>query len=194
MVAVTAILIVIGAYVLGSLPTGVLVGRTRGVDVTKVGSGNIGATNVARALGWWAGLFVLAIDTAKGFAPVAALRGAGFSPHLVACVGLAAVIGHIFPVWRGGRGGKGVATTGGVFLALTPGPALVCAALYGATVAACRISSVGSLVATTALPLLLLLQPAPKPFVVAAVVSWLLVAFRHRDNLVRLWRRDEHHL
>src|SRR5262249_23957567 len=117
MIAVGAVL---AGYLVGTLPTGLLVARARGVDIRTVGSGNIGATNVARALGKKLGGLVLAVDALKGFLPTFLAARAGLAPEIVAAVGLATILGHIFPLWLRFRGGKGVATGLGVFLAVAP--------------------------------------------------------------------------
>src|SRR5215467_4882779 len=101
---------VVGSYLVGSIPTGLLIARARGIDIRSVGSGNIGATNVARALGKKVGLLVLFLDALKGFLPTFAATRTDFSDAVVAAVGLAAIVGHVLPVWLRFRGGKGVAT------------------------------------------------------------------------------------
>jgi glycerol-3-phosphate acyltransferase PlsY len=186
-----AVLLVLGAFAVGSFPTGVIVARLRGVDLRKVGSGNIGATNVGRALGKGWAIFVLLVDAVKGYAPVA-LAARLVSPFIVAAVALAAVLGHMFSVFLKGRGGKGVATSLGAALALSPLAALISAGVYALVFAVCRISSVGSLSGVVAYPAALLLlgdrQPAHLAF--AAAMSILVIA-RHRDNLRRLARGEE---
>src|SRR5688500_11562142 len=112
---------VVGSYLAGSIPFGLVVARARGVDIRAVGSKNIGATNVARALGKKLGALVLFLDALKGLLPTLVARHAlHLDDNLVALVGLAAILGHVFPVWLRFRGGKGVATALGVFAALTP--------------------------------------------------------------------------
>lgn len=186
---------VVAGYLCGSIPTGVLVARARGVDLTKVGSGNIGATNVARALGKKSGAFVLLVDALKGFAPVFAAKrlwlDVPHGPTVIAAVGLCAILGHVFPVWLRLRGGKGVATALGVFLALSPLAAGVSVALFAAIYAAKRISSVGSLAAATAMPITLALLRAPAAFLILALFGWLLIVIRHRGNIRRLLRHEE---
>ena len=113
-----------GAYMLGSIPSGMLVARLKGVDLRKVGSGNIGATNVARAMGKGWAIAVLAADAAKGFVPVWLGRRLGLAPTVVALAGFLAIAGHMFTIFLRGRGGKGVATSLGVALALCPLAAL----------------------------------------------------------------------
>ncbi len=183
------------AYLCGSVPFGLLIARARGVDVRQVGSGNIGATNVARTLGKRTGALVLFLDALKGLAPVLAARLLWPArPELAAGAGLAAILGHVFPVWLKLRGGKGVATGLGVFLALSPLATAVAAALFLAVYATKRIVSVGSLAAATALPIAMLVLHEPRTHVALAVAVWLLVMVRHRGNIQRLLRREERKL
>jgi glycerol-3-phosphate acyltransferase PlsY len=145
-------LLVLVAYLLGSFPTGVLLARARGVDLRKVGSGNIGATNVGRALGRGWGVLVLVIDAAKGFLPVFLAKLLGQGPWVLAAVGLAALLGHSFSVFLRGKGGKSVATALGAALAIAPLPALGSLALYLILLVTLRISSVGSISGVLAFP------------------------------------------
>jgi acyl phosphate:glycerol-3-phosphate acyltransferase len=190
-----AILLCLGAYVLGSIPTGLLVGRARGVDIRSIGSGNIGATNVARGLGKpWAAL-VLVADALKGFVPVYAARHleTGLPAAAVAAVGLCAVVGHMFTVFLRGHGGKGVATSLGVAFGLSLPLALLALAVYVLAYALTRLSSVGSLLGMWSFPVLATATGGVGfEYITLSVVTAALVTFRHRDNLRRLWRRQEH--
>jgi glycerol-3-phosphate acyltransferase PlsY len=187
-----AILLAAAAYVLGSIPFGVVVARARGVDLRKVGSGNIGATNVARALGRWWAVAVLLADAAKGFAPVWVGRRLGLPPALVAIAGLAAIVGHMFTVFLRGRGGKGVATSLGVALALSPLAALCGFGLYVVTFAVSRLSSVGSLLGIWSFPAFaVLLGGLPRPYLMLAIGGAVLVTLRHRENIRRLFKGEE---
>jgi acyl phosphate:glycerol-3-phosphate acyltransferase len=183
-------LAVIGAYLSGTIPTGLLVARARGVDIRTVGSGNIGATNVARALGKKWGAFVLVLDALKGFAPVMLAAPRVPEPWLAA-VGIAAILGHVFPVWLRFRGGKGVATALGVFIALAPIAAACGVVVYAGVYAATRISSVGSLLATTVMLGVMVATHQSASRLALAVAAWLLIVVRHRDNIRRLIRREE---
>jgi acyl phosphate:glycerol-3-phosphate acyltransferase len=187
-------LCVLGAFAIGSFPTGPVVARARGVDLRKVGSGNIGATNVGRALGKGWAIFVLVIDALKGYVP-AALAPRWLPPLGVAAVALAAVLGHMFSVFLKGRGGKGVATSLGAALALAPLAALASAGVYVVLYAATRLSSLGSLCAIAAFPLALYLTGDRERahFLFAAVIAVLVIA-RHKDNIRRLVRGEEHKL
>jgi glycerol-3-phosphate acyltransferase PlsY len=188
----TPVWLIAGAFALGSFPTGLVVGRARGVDVRKVGSGNIGATNVARALGKKWAIFVLIVDALKGYVPVALASQLRMSPAVVAAAGLAAVLGHMFSIFLKGRGGKGVATSLGAALALSPLAALAAAAVWLLMYLAFRISSLGSLTALVAFPIAMFLlgdrQPAHFAF---AILIAIVVTVRHKDNLRRLVRGEE---
>jgi glycerol-3-phosphate acyltransferase PlsY len=187
--------VLVGAYLSGSVPFGLLIARARGVDVRQVGSGNIGATNVARALGKRTGALVLFLDAAKGFAPVLAARLLWpDAAELAAAAGLAAILGHVFPIWLKLHGGKGVATGLGVFLALSPYATAIAAVLFLAIYTTKRIVSVGSLAAATALPIAMASLGAPRAHVALGIAVWLLVMFRHRGNIQRLLRREERKL
>jgi glycerol-3-phosphate acyltransferase PlsY len=191
----TAVLLALAAFALGSFPTGIVVARLRGVDLRAVGSGNIGATNVGRALGKGWAAFVLVADAAKGYLPTAlAIRWADRVPPLgVAAVAIAAVLGHMFSVFLKGRGGKGVATSLGAALALAPAAALVCAGIYALVFAASRLSSLGSLVAVVAFPAALaVLGDRQIAHYVFAGVMVVTVVARHKDNIRRLVRGEEH--
>ena len=179
-------------YLIGSLPLGYLVARRwAGVDLRRVGSGNVGATNVWRVSGPVLGVVVMAVDVAKGVvAVVVAGRVASFEAASVTA-GVAAVAGHMFPVWLGGRGGKGVATACGVFALLAP-LATVCAALvFVLTTATTRLVSAGSVVATVMLPVAAAVLGASGAVVAGSLVAATLIVWRHRSNLRSLWRGTE---
>jgi acyl phosphate:glycerol-3-phosphate acyltransferase len=175
-------------YAIGSLPIGYLVAQTAsGVDLRRVGSGNVGATNVYRTGGLRMGIAVMAADMAKGAGAV--LVAGGGTPAVAA--GVAAVVGHIYPVWLGFRGGKGVATASGVFGVLAPWPTLIAAAAFGLTVARTRFVSLGSLVATVLLPVIEWSMPGLRSVDIGATLVAALILFRHRGNVARLWSRTE---
>lgn len=188
-----AVAICAGAYVLGSFPTGLLVGRARGIDVRTVGSGNIGATNVARALGKKWAVFVLVCDALKGFLPVTAAKAfCPGQPVVVALAGLATIVGHMFTIFLRGRGGKGVATSLGVSLGLSPVIGLACLGVYALTYALTRLSSLGSLLGIWSFPVIATVHGGiARPYVALSVVVALLVTLRHRANIRRLLRREE---
>jgi acyl phosphate:glycerol-3-phosphate acyltransferase len=184
--------VLLAAFLAGSIPTGILVARAKGVDLRKVGSGNIGATNVGRALGRKWATFVLIVDASKGALPVLLVRHFLADPWLPALVGLAAVLGQTFSIFLRGRGGKGVATSLGAGLALAPLPALAGLATFLLVYAAWRIVSAASLAAVTGFPLyLVLFHLATPPRLSFGIAVPLLVLLRHRENLGRLLRGEE---
>jgi glycerol-3-phosphate acyltransferase PlsY len=200
-------LLLVGSYLIGSIPFGYLVARMRGVDIFREGSGNIGATNVGRVLGRRFGILVFLLDFGKGAVPtlIAGLMAGqdelGFPKHLVEVLaGLAAFLGHLFPVYLRFRGGKGVATAAGVVAVLLPGPTLGALLAWIAVVSATRYVSLASLVAAAVLCTLRLVT-TPEPFArdnitltAFCFVAAGLVAWRHRANIGRLLRGTENRL
>jgi glycerol-3-phosphate acyltransferase PlsY len=190
----SAVLVVAG-FLLGAVPFGWIVHRLRtGGDLRLAGSGNIGATNVVRSVGLAAGLGVLALDLAKGAAPVLLARHLAAPRSAVVLVGVAAVLGHVFSPYLGFRGGKGVATSLGVFAVLAPVEAAVGVAVFAAVLAVTRYVSLSSLAGTLTVPVQLAVAGGPGAELWASVGLWLVVFWRHRDNLDRLWRGSEPHL
>ena len=182
----------LASYLLGAIPFGLLVARAAaGKDVRAVGSGNIGATNVARAAGRGAAIVTLALDAAKGFIPAVLADSAGFPAWTPAACGVAAVVGHCFPVWLRLRGGKGVATGLGVALALAPWAALCGAAVWLVLYGLLRISSVGSLAGVAAALLFAALTSSRWSIAAMGAIA-AIVVLRHRANLRRLLRHEEH--
>jgi len=180
----------VAAYLAGSIPFGLLVARAKGIDIRAAGSGNIGATNVARVLGKPLGVLVLALDAAKGFGPTfAALRLGG--TRVAALAGILAILGHVFPVWLRFRGGKGVATALGVFVALAPVAAALAFATYAVVYAISRISSLGSLTGGAALLVAMIWRGAAPEVLVLGGAAFALIVWRHRGNIARLLRREE---
>ena len=179
---------IIGAYFLGSLPFGLLIGLwVKGVDVREIGSGNIGASNVSRACGLGWGRLTLLLDALKGALPVAIALS--ISEEVAPAVGLAAILGHCFPVWLRFHGGKGVATTAGALGVIAPQATGVAVAIWWVCHRLTGISAVGSLVACAGLIVALWgLEPEGLRLGVAAVA---VVVLRHRDNVRRLWQGTE---
>jgi glycerol-3-phosphate acyltransferase PlsY len=192
----TAALLVVVGYLLGSISFAVLVVRlTTGKDIRTEGSGNAGATNVLRSHGKGLGLVVAALDVAKGAAAVLLVRLATADPRYLAAAGFAAILGHVFPIFYGFRGGKGVATAVGAFLILAPLATLVCVGVFMAVVAATRYVSLGSMFAIVLLPPVAgTLFHASLPVVAAAAATAILVVLKHRENLKRLVRGTERRL
>jgi glycerol-3-phosphate acyltransferase PlsY len=186
-----AALLTVAAYLCGSLPTGLWLGRRAGVDVRRSGSGNIGATNVARTAGLRLAILTLSGDVAKGFVPAMAAGALIPDQRLVALVGLAAFFGHLFSVFARFSGGKGVATAFGVFLALAPAAAGLAALLFAAVASVTRYASVASIVAAASLPLLCVALGGAAPVNFAAVCVATAIVIRHRENLSRLARGTE---
>jgi glycerol-3-phosphate acyltransferase PlsY len=187
-------LIAIGAYLLGSIPWSYLiVKRLQGRDVRTVGSGNAGATNVMRAAGKAAGAAALVLDLAKGVGAVAGARALGAPEWLVGVATLAVVAGHIFPIFLGWRGGKGVATAAGAFATLAPGALAVAVGVFVAVVAWKRYISLGSVAAAAAFPVALAageglgwIAPGGAGREAACAAAAVLIIVRHAGNLRRL--------
>ena len=193
-----ALLLILVGYLCGSIPFGLVIAHFRRVDLRAVGSGNIGATNAARALGKGYGLLVLVLDALKATGPILlAERCLASHPDkqwIVVGVAAAAFIGHLLPVFARFAGGKGVATALGCFVAIAPGPALCGAATWLVLFGLTRISSVGSLGAVLMFPLWLYLFSASPPVYALAGLFLLLILWRHRGNIARLWSRKEQRL
>lgn len=190
--------ILLGAYLLGSIPFGKIIARkVAGIDITTRGSGNIGATNVSRELGVTWGLITLVLDTAKGFLPIF-LAAQYFPRHGVllfwglTATGTAALLGHQFSVFQRFRGGKGVATALGIYLAIAPLPCLVALVLFVAVVYKWKYVSLGSLVSAFSMPVLVTLFGKPPSISIGALVMAFLIAVKHQDNIRRLARGQEH--
>jgi len=186
------------AYVAGSIPSAYIAGRARGVDLRKHGSGNLGATNVIRVLGTKIGLVVFAFDVAKGALPVLLLPRYTISPWpsvwiAIAC-GVAAILGHTRPVFLlFQRGGKGVATAAGVFLALAPIQTLLILIVFAVVLLTSGYVSVGSLICASLLPVLIAVTLGPRsPIFTISVLVALFVFWTHRANISRLRRGEEH--
>jgi glycerol-3-phosphate acyltransferase PlsY len=181
-------LILVGvAYIIGSVPFAFILARRWGAaDLRRIGSGNVGAANVLRASGVAAGLLVAALDMAKGAAGVALAQRLSTEPAGPAAAGLAAVVGHIYPVWLRFHGGKGVATACGAFLLLTPLAVPPALAVFLAGVWITKYVSVGSVLASMALPPIAYAIGSPAPAVAAAAAAGSLIVFRHRSNLRRV--------
>ena len=192
------------SYLIGSIPTSYLVGKGIGrIDLRRHGSGNLGATNAFRVLGWKIGVFVLCCDIIKGALPVIFLpklateaANPGIALHNMALIiGLAAILGHVFTVFMRFKGGKGVATSMGVFLALVPYPLLIALGISLIIIGATRYVSAGSLVGAIVLPILVyIFHPDRISLVVFTALVGILVIVRHRSNIIRLIKGKENKL
>ncbi len=186
---------ILAAYLIGSIPFALILARRWGAgDLRRTGSGNLGAANVMRASGVTAGLLVAALDMAKGAVSVWLAGRLSANPAAPAAAGLTAILGHIYPLWLRFRGGKGVATACGVFLVLTPPAVPPALAIFAAVVWLTKYISLGSLLASLALPPIAYAIGSPAPAVVGAVASAAIIVFRHRSNLGRLRSGTERRL
>lgn len=199
------IFLILISYLIGSIPTAIIAGKLlKKIDIREHGSGNAGATNVFRILGWKAGLIVLAIDMFKGFAAVWWLVAEQSSPEMTAMyqilVGVAAICGHIWTVFAGFKGGKGVGTAAGVFLALQPLPVLLSLITFILIVAKTRYVSLGSMVGASLLPVVIFIrkylfdyQISDLIFILSIILA-LLIIIMHRENIKRLIAGNENKL
>lgn len=188
----THLLLIAAAYLVGAFPTSFLIGKWHGVDLGKAGSGNFGATNVYRVLGFLPALTVVSIDLLKGFAPVWYFpQWDGRTGAWELAYGAAAILGHCWPVYTKFRGGKGVATAAGTLLAVAPVALVIALFVWIGTLLLTRIASLASLMSATLIPLLARGAEAPTPIVLYALCLSALVWWTHRDNLVRLVQKKE---
>lgn len=181
------VVIVLGAYLIGSVPFAWLLARRWGAaDLRRVGSGNVGAANVLRASGVKAGVLAAVLDIGKGALSVALAERFGGPGAAPAAAGVAAIIGHIYPVWLRFRGGKGVATACGVFSMLTPLAVPPALGIFLISVWITKYISLGSVLASIALPPIAYALGTPAPAVIAAFAASIIIVFRHRTNVLRL--------
>jgi len=180
------IAVILAAYLIGSVPFALLLARRWGADLRVVGSGNLGAANVLRASGVKAGVLVAVLDVTKGAVSVILAERFGGNAAAPAAAGVAAIVGHIYPIWLRFRGGKGVATACGVFAMLTPSAVPAALSIFFVTVWATKYISLGSVLAALALPPVAYAVGSPAPAVAAAAGAAAIILFRHRSNLMRL--------
>jgi acyl phosphate:glycerol-3-phosphate acyltransferase len=188
-----AIAVALG-YLIGSAPFAFLLARRRGVDLRRSGSGNVGAANVLRTAGTAYALGAMCLDAAKGALAVAVADRltTGQAAHVAA--GLAAIVGHIYPVWLGFHGGKGVATAAGAFAVLSPAAVLVASGVFVVVVWVTRYISVGSISGAVALAIATLAGNLPAPVALGAAGAALIIVHRHRANLARVMAGTEHRI
>lgn len=183
------------AYLLGSIPVGILVAEWfKSGDPRSLGSGNIGATNIARTAGKKAGLITLSGDCLKGLSAVLLARFLGAGDGVTALAGLAAFLGHLYPVFSGFKGGKGVATALGIFLALTPGATLGGALLFALVTAITRFVSLGSIAAAITMPVFICQTGASWKIVYSALIMSGFIIYKHKSNIMRLCMNQENRL
>ena len=205
MAVVAYIVTAVVAYLLGSIPTGFLVAKARGLDIRSVGSGNIGAMNVFRFLGVPAGLLVFLADAAKGWLAVAVASkllsrwlfpegGAGHYEWPAICAGFSAIVGHNYTCWLYFKGGKGIATSAGVWGALAPWSLLIIFGIWVVVVALSRYASLASVAAALGLPLAAWLTSKDLALTAAALVMTALAVYKHRANLQRLLSGTENRI
>lgn len=185
--------ILVIAYLLGSIPFGLLIGKAKGIDVRKAGSGNIGASNVMRIVGTPWAVTVLILDAAKAALPVLLMRWAGYDSALLhLAAGLCAVFGHTWSVYLRGKGGRGVASALGVLIALTPSIALIGFASWVLVVAVTRYISLASMLAGSVIVVFMFVFQMPTSYKWGAVALFALVVYRHIPNIKRLLAGTEH--
>ncbi|HJV33905.1 glycerol-3-phosphate 1-O-acyltransferase PlsY [Geomonas sp.] len=178
--------LLVAAYLLGSVPTGLLLARALGVNIREAGSGNIGATNVYRTVGRKLGIMTLVGDCLKGVIPVVIAKAVGLPILWIAAIGLAAFLGHVYTVFLGFKGGKGVATALGVFLATSPLSVLIAVGVFAAVLYKWRFVSLASITAAACIPLIVWGVGGAPELIVMSVVIAAIVIFRHRENISRL--------
>lgn len=188
-------LLIPAAYLLGSVPTGVLVTRAfGGVDPRRAGSGNIGATNVGRTSGKLAGILTLVGDILKGALPVLVAIALGAESLFISLAGLAAFIGHLFPIFLGFKGGKGVATALGVMVVISPAATILSALVFVLAAAVKRYVSLASMIAAASLPVFLSFLHRDRIYMPLAIAIAVLIIFKHKDNIKRLANGTENRI
>lgn len=180
------------AYFLGSLPNGLYVSKFKGVDIRNQGSKNTGATNVFRVMGAKFGIFVLVLDALKGFLPLIIAEKMGIEGNILVLIGVIAVIGHTFSPFLNFKGGKGVATSLGIFLYLAPIPMLITLVMFIVVVGISKYVSLGSILASLVLPILILIIPVNEKlgnnivvFIISAILGAYII-YKHKTNIERL--------
>ena len=184
-------ILLVTAYLLGSIPTGLLLGKAYGIDVRNEGSGNIGATNLYRTVGRKVGIITLIGDCLKGVIPVAVVKCSSMPGEYAAWVGLAAFCGHVFSIFLKFKGGKGVATALGVFLALAPLAVGIAVAVFVVLMAVWRYVSLGSIVAAAIMPVAVALLHGSRDLIGVTVLIALIVVIKHHTNIKRLFDGNE---
>ncbi len=184
-------ILILAAYLVGSIPFGVIVGWLRGFDPRAVGSGNIGMTNVARAGGASAAAITFVCDILKGLVPVAVARMMGYPPVILAWVALATFVGSICSVFLRFKGGKGMSASLGIWIVLSPLALMLALAAFGIAFATTRIMSLASIVAAIVLPPAVAMCAMPRSYILLAIVMSALALVRHQENIRRLIAGEE---
>jgi glycerol-3-phosphate acyltransferase PlsY len=186
------IILLIAAFVLGSIPFGIITAKAKGIDLKKIGSGNIGATNVLRSLGKWPAVITLLGDILKGTLAVAIGKYTGVAPLYEGLIGISAILGHNFSLFLGFRGGKGVATSLGVLVIYAPPAALVTLIIWIGVVLFTKYSSLGAIVSFALLPFnVMLFNFEDKTKIFVSILISLFIILRHKDNMKRLMNGTE---
>ncbi len=187
----TTLLILICAYLIGCFPTGLIVAKSQGIDITKIGSGNVGATNIARNIGKKAGLITLVVDLLKGLLPVLVVTNIESLNNINSLVAIMTVLGHCFSLPKFLKGGKGVATGLGAILGLSPLLGISALIIFGVIFKLKRIVSLASLIAVAAVPFLGVILTANWDFGTHLLIISLVIAYKHRENIQRLLSGEE---
>jgi len=180
------IIFVIICYIIGSIPFGYIAGKLRGIDIRKVGSGNIGSTNVSRVLGRKTGIIVQVLDIAKGVFPIVLGKYFGFSPVWLVISGIAAICGHNWTIFLGFKGGKGVNTSLGVALGLMPADASLCFVVWLIVLGVWKYISLASILAAITFPVLAFVFNYPLLYKIMAIIVALFIVARHISNIKRI--------
>lgn len=202
MIVLSYIFTLLAAYLLGSIPTGYLIGKAKGVDIRTVGSKNMGATNVFRTVGKALGIFVLLVDALKGWVAVVFVSqlaphlfsDAALADHLRIVAGIGAILGHNYTCWLNFKGGKGIATTAGVMAALVPWALLIVVVVFAVLFAATRYVSVGSIVAAAALPFATWFTTQNTGLTIITGALGALAIIKHKKNIQRLMAGTENRI
>lgn len=186
-----SISLILISYLIGSIPTAYLIGKTRGIDIRSYGSGNIGATNVFRILGWKLGLITFTIDMLKGLIPTYIASKIFQNPYITIAVGLAAVVGHIFTIFLNFKGGKGVATSAGVFLAIAAQQVIIAFIIFLIVVRLWGFVSVATLVSTITFTIISVISHMNIEFKYFTIIAAIIIFFTHIPNIKRLFKGEE---
>ncbi len=187
----TTLIILIIAYLIGSFPTGLLIAKSQGIDITKIGSGNVGATNIARSISKKAGIITLLIDLAKGLLPVLLVSNINSINYLSSLVAIMTVLGHCFSIPKFLKGGKGVATGLGAVLGLSPTIGILALLIFALVFKLRKIVSLASLIAVSLVPFLGLILTSNWNFSTHLLIISLVICYKHRENIHRLLNGEE---